>query len=117
MKYEICIYIDGYDICQRMIIRYHKLYEKLIPLPQPEGIWKEILINFITGLSLSLHRGIVYDTILVIVDKYSKMIQFVPYNKETTAEKLTKIIKSEIIKHFDIFKFYILDRGSLFTLV
>ncbi len=74
MKYEIRIYIDRYDIYQRIIIRYYKLYRKFMPLPQPEGIWKEILINFIINLPLSLYRGIVYDAILVVVNKYLKMI-------------------------------------------
>ena len=83
-------------------------------LPQLEGIWKKILMNFVTGLSLSLHREIAYDTILVIINRYLKIIQFVPYNKETTAEELAKIIKNKIIKHFGIFKFCVLDRGSLF---
>ena len=45
------------------------------------------------------------------------MIQFVPYNKETTAEELAKIIKSEIIKYFGIFKSCVLDRGSLFIFI
>ncbi len=71
-----------------MTIRYYKPYRKLMPLPQPEGIWKKILIDFITGLPLSLYRKIVYDAILVIIDRYSKIIQFVPYNKKTTAEEL-----------------------------
>ncbi len=86
-------------------------------LPQPEGIWKEILINFIISLPPSLHRGIAYDVIFVIIDKYSKMIQFVSCNKKTTAEELTKIIKNKIIKHFGIFKSCVLDKGSLFILV
>jgi len=100
-----------------MTIRYYKLYRKLMPLPQPEGIWKKILINFITDLLLSFYRGIVYDAILVIIDRYSKIVQFVPYNKKTTAEELTEIMESEIIKHFDIFKSCVSDRGSLFTLI
>src|SRR6266511_5131204 len=36
MKHEIRTYIDRYDIYQRMIIRYYKLYRKLMPLLQPE---------------------------------------------------------------------------------
>ena len=115
MKHEIRIYIDRYDICQRMIIRYYKLYGKFIPLPQPEGIWKKILIDFITDLPLSLYKRIVYDAILVVINKYSKIIEFVPCNKETTAEELTKIIKNEIIKHFGMFKSYISNKNNLFT--
>ncbi len=45
------------------------------------------------------------------------MVQFVPYNKETTAEELAEIMKSEIIKHFNMFKSCVLDRGSLFILI
>ncbi len=97
-----------------MTIRYYKSYRKLIPLPQPENIWKKILINFITDLPLSLYRGIAYDTILVVIDKYSKIVQFVPYNKKTTAEELAEIIENKIIKYFGIFKSCVLDRGSLF---
>ena len=74
-------------------------------------------MDFVISLPLSLYRGIVYDTILVVVDKYFKIIQFVPCNKETTAEKLVEIIESEIIKHFGIFKSCVLDRSSLFILV
>ena len=117
MKYEIRIYINECDICQRMIIRYHKLYRKFILLPQPEGIWKEILMDFVTSLPPSLHRGIVYDAILVVIDRYLKMVQFVLYNKETTAEELTEIMESEIIKYFGIFKSYVSDRGSLFIFI
>ncbi len=65
-------------------------------LSQPESIWKEISINFIIGLPLFFYREIAYDTILVVVNKYLKMVQFVLYNKETTAEELTEIMESEI---------------------
>ncbi|SRR6266536_1874694 len=100
-----------------MIIRYYKLYRKFMPLPQPENIWKKILIDFIIDLPLSFYRGIAYDAILIVINKYSKMVQFVLYNKKTTAEKLIKIMESEIIKHFGIFKFCVLDRGSLFIFI
>ncbi len=86
-------------------------------LLQLEGIWKKILIDFIIDLPPSLYREIAYDAILVIVNRYSKIIQFVSCNKETTAEELIKIIESEIIKHFGIFKSCVLDRDSLFISV
>ncbi len=115
MKHEIYIYVDRCDIYQRMIIRYYKLYGKLIPLPQPEGIWKKILIDFIIGLPPSFYRGIAYDAILIVINRYLKMVQFVPCNKKTTAEKLAEIMENEIIKYFGMFKSCVLDRDSLFT--
>ncbi len=35
-------------------------------------------MDFITGLPDSLWRGTVYDAILVIVDRYTKMSYYVP---------------------------------------
>ncbi len=88
-----------------------------MPLPQLEGIWKEILMDFVTDLPSSFYRGIVYDAILVVVDRYSKMVQFVSCNKETTAEELAEIMESKIIKYFGMFKSCVSDRGSLFILI
>ena len=57
-----------------MTIRYYKPYRKLMPLPQPEGIWKKILMDFIINLPPSLYKGIAYDAILIIINKYLKLV-------------------------------------------
>jgi hypothetical protein len=35
-------------------------------------------MDFITGLPLSWRNGVVYDAILVIVDRYTKMARYIP---------------------------------------
>jgi hypothetical protein len=51
-------------------------------------------MNFITDFPLSLFRGKMYDSILIIIDKYSRIIQFIPYNKNMDAPELTEIIEN-----------------------
>ena len=56
-----------------MTIPRHKPYGKLEPLPVPERPWQKVSLNFITQL-LSLYIGQAeYNTILVIVDRYTKI--------------------------------------------
>jgi hypothetical protein len=72
-------------------------------------------MDFVTGLPPFFHRGIAYDAILVVINRYSKIIQYIPYTKDTDAEKLAEIIKNRIFQHFGMFKSCVFDRGSLFT--
>jgi hypothetical protein len=48
---------------------------------------------FVINLTPSLIRGKAYDSILVVINKYSRMVQFIFYNKNMNAPELTEIIK------------------------
>ena len=115
MTQAIRKYVDECDVCQRMQTRRHKPYGKLMPLPQPKGIWEDISMDFVTGLPPSLHRGVAYDAVLVVVDRYSKMVQYIPCTKDTDAEELAEIMEDRVFQHFGMFKSCVSDRGSLFT--
>lgn len=108
-------YVDTCDVCQRMQTRRHRPYGKLAPLPRPKGVWQDIAMDFVTGLPPSLHRGIAYDSILVVVDRYSKMVQYIPCNKDMDAEELAEIMEDRVFQHYGMFKSCVSDRGSLFT--
>jgi hypothetical protein len=86
----------------------------LKPLPISNRIWQNILIDFITNFPLSLFKEKVYNSILVVINRYSKIIQFIPYNKNMDAPKLTEIIKNQNFKYFNLFSLYIIDRKTLF---
>jgi hypothetical protein len=59
---------------KKMQIRRYRLYGKLIPLSRLKKIWQDIVIDFVIRLSLSLYREIAYDFILIVIDRYSKII-------------------------------------------
>jgi hypothetical protein len=114
MALEIRNYVAQCDICQRMKIRRHKLYNLFQPFSRPITKWKNILIDFITGLPPSLHKGIVYDVILVMVDRCSAIIHFIFCTKDVNSKDLVDYIYDEVVKHYNMPASIVIDKGSVF---
>ena len=72
-------------------------------------------MDFITGLPVSQHFGINHDAILVVVDRYTKMAQYIRCDKEVDTARLASIIEDEVIKLHGTPDGIITDRGSVFT--
>jgi len=58
----------------------------------PEKAWTHISMDFITKLPLA--QG--YDSILVVVDRFTKMAYFVPTTKKTSAEGLARLFRDNV---------------------
>ena len=56
-----------------------------------------------------------YDIILVIVDRLTKLLHLVPFNKKYTAEQLGFIILDRLIRYYGILEALISNRDKLFT--
>ena len=78
MRSDVHAYVDLCDIYQRMKVPRHKPYGKLKSLPELKGPWQDISIDFIVGLPPSMHGRDACDAILVIIDRYSKMVVLTP---------------------------------------
>ena len=64
----------------------------MIPNSILEKLWSHILVDFITKLLLA--QG--YDLILVIVDRLTKMVYFIPTTKKTSAEGLARLFRDNV---------------------
>lgn len=73
-------------------------------------------MDFVTGLQPSKDwRGIKYDSILVIVDRLTKIVHYEAVQKTLTAGGLAEMILNAIIRYHAIPDSIVSDRGSLFT--
>jgi len=68
-------------------------------------------MDFITDLRKS--EG--YDTILVVIDRLTKMSHFIPYSKDLDARQFANLFMQEIIRLYGLPHDMITDRGTLFT--
>jgi len=107
-------YIDTCDICQRVKMKRYLSYDELKSLSRLTDLWKEITMNFITDLSSSKWKKIVYDSILVIVDCYMKMTRYLFMKKTLTVVELAKLFFEKIALRYEISNDIIIDRDSLF---
>lgn len=84
------------SICQQAKAEHCKSPGLLQPLPVPTEAWSTVSLDFVEGLPKS--GG--FDTIMVMVDKFSKFAKFVPLTHPFTA--LT--VAQAFIKHiYDVF--------------
>jgi Integrase zinc binding domain/Integrase core domain/Chromo (CHRromatin Organisation MOdifier) domain len=108
-------YCETCDIYQRMKAPRHKPYSLLAPLPQPQGPWEDIALDFITGLPPSLYMRSACDAILNIVDRYSREVVYIPTTMDITASEFAAHIEREVIAQYGVPRSIVSDRGSLFT--
>ena len=72
-------------------------------------------MNFVTELSSSKKRDVVYDSILMIINRYIKMIKYISIIKKIDVAKLTKVFFEEIVLHFNMSDEIVNDKNFVFT--
>ncbi len=73
-------------------------------------------MDFFTGLPiLADWKGDSYDSILVIVDRVTKMVHYVPVKVTIDAPGLAEVIIDVVVCHHGVPESIVTGRGSLFT--
>jgi len=89
----------------------HPPYGLLQSNEAPHRPWKSIAMDFITDLPKS--EG--YDTILLVIDRLTKMRYFIPCSKDLDARQFGNLFMKEIVRLHGLPHDIITDRGTLFT--
>jgi len=84
--------VEGCDSCQRNKNHTEQPADKLMPNSIPEKPWTHILADFI--IKLPIAQG--YDSILVVVDRLTKIVYFIPTIEKTSAEGLAKLFRDNV---------------------
>ena len=77
----------------------------------PEKPWTYISADFITKLPIA--QG--YNSILVVVNRLTKMVYFISTTEKTSAEGLARLFKDNVWKLHRLSKSIISDRGPQFV--
>ncbi len=107
-------YINTCDICQRVKMKHHLSYDELKSLSWFTDFWKKITMNFITNLSFSKWKEVVYDLIFMIVNHYMKMMHYLSMKKTLTVVKLAELFFKKIALRYEVLNDIIINKDSLF---
>ncbi|MBW0555062.1 hypothetical protein O181_094777 [Austropuccinia psidii MF-1] len=104
-------YVSSCQQCSRNKNIHHKKFGLLKPLPIPNGPWIYLSMDFITQLPLSNS----FDSILVIVDRFSKIEVFIPTMYSMTSLDLAHLFIKNIFSKHGLPSSIVSDRGPLFV--
>lgn len=113
LKQDVGDYVRQCQVCQQAKHELRKPAGKLAPLPIPMAPWQDLTMDFVEGLSKS--EG--YDTIMVVVDRFTKFAHFVPLRHPFTATQVAKVFWDNIVKLHGIPSSIVSDRDKVFTSV
>ena len=109
--------VKKYDIYNRSKIGRYKLYGLLQPLPIAQRPWSSITMDFITKLPTSKDSatGVIYDSILIVVDRLTKQAYFFLYKETQTVEQLADIVYRNVASIYAWPEEQITDCDTKFT--
>ena len=115
-RYDVEAYVKSCDVCFASKAVRHKPYGNLQSLPVPTHWWKDLLIDFVNGLPISTDwKGDSYNSILVIVDRLTKMVHYEPVKLTIDASGLAGVIIDVVMSYHGLPNSIMTDRVFLFT--
>ena len=115
VKQDVAEYVKTCAICQRTKAPRRKPFGELSSLPVPDGPWQELTMDFITGLPPSKMDNVVYDAILVVMDRFTKKARYFPARKDWDTADLARCMIKGIFHTYGTPKGIVSDRGPTFT--
>jgi hypothetical protein len=115
MSKDVKEYVDICSTCHRIKLVRHKSHDMLQSLSIFEKSRQDWTMNFIIDLSFSKHTEVVYDSMLMIIDRYIKFSLYISSKKTWNAEDLTNALIDEIFIKFERLVFIVTNRDFLFT--
>jgi len=110
MKQSIQQHIRACDTCNRNKYQSLSLGGLLQPLPVPSQVWEDLSMDFIEGLPR--HQGL--DTILVVVDRFTKYSHFIALAHLFSAKDIAKFFIKIVVKLHGFPSSIVTDKDKIF---
>uniref|UniRef100_A0A672Z804 Gypsy retrotransposon integrase-like protein 1 n=1 Tax=Sphaeramia orbicularis TaxID=375764 RepID=A0A672Z804_9TELE len=111
MEKEVSEYVAACPTCASCKTSHAAPAGLLRPLPVPKRPWSAISLDFVTGLPSS--DG--YNTVLTIVDRFSKMAHFVAMPKLPSAKETAEAVLFNVCRIHGFPRDVVSDRGPQFV--
>ncbi|GLI61525.1 hypothetical protein VaNZ11_003906 [Volvox africanus] len=106
-------YVLSCDLCQRNKSQPGKPHGHLQPMPIPDAPWEGVSMDFIVVLPKT-EGG--YDALVVLVNRFTKMIPLAPTTSSCTAEQTARLFFDNVVRLHGVPKSMVSDCGTQFHL-
>ncbi len=111
-KYVQC-FVWNYHVCTRFKFSRQQTQEWLRFLSVFKRRWRDVFMNYVDSLSLSIFMNITYRYVLVFVDHLIKMRHLVLITSMKVEEAIN-CFYAHVWKHHDLLEFFMSDRDTQF---
>ncbi|PNX93307.1 Ty3/gypsy retrotransposon protein [Trifolium pratense] len=111
MQEQVQEYVQNCVICQQAKVSNTLPSGLLQPLPIPQQVWKDIAMDFITGLPIV--NG--FSVIMVVVDRLTKYAHFLTLKAYYSSKTVAEAFMSNIVKLHGMPRSIVSDRDKVFT--
>jgi hypothetical protein len=95
MKKDVVDFIARCMECQKVKVEHRHPVGLLQPFPIPEWKWEVVTIDFITKFPRTTRQ---HDSIMVVVDKLTKVAHFIPVKMTHKETNIAEIYMKEIAR-------------------
>lgn len=111
LKQSVKDFVSQCSVCQQAKHERAAYPGLLSPLPIPDGAWQMVTLDFIEGLPRSSN----FNSILVVVDKFSKYAHFLPLSHPYTAFQVAILYMNNVFKLHGLPTAIVSDHDKIFT--
>jgi hypothetical protein len=112
LRRDVKTYVKSCPACQHNKASNQKPAGLLQPLQIPDRRWQSVSLDFITQLPKTKSG---HTAIMVFVDRFSKMVHFVPTVTKVKAEQCTRLFVHHIFRLHGVPRELVSDRDTRFT--
>ncbi len=114
MNQNVKKYVNACSAFHRIKTIRHKFFEQLQSILMFKELRLKWIMNFIIDLSFNVNRKVAYNSILILVNHYTKYARYIRARQDWIAVQLTDAMIKELFIKCEIFEVIITDRESLF---
>ena len=111
LKGDVVNFVQQCGMCQHAKHSHTHPAVLLQTLPVPEGVWRDISMDFVEGLP----KVDGYSVILVVVDRFTKYAHFMALKHPYTALSVARVLYDQVIKLHGMPQSIVSDRDKVFT--
>jgi len=112
MSADVEEYINSCAECQRSKSSNQPVHGLLQPIDIPSEPWEDVSTDFCCGLRPSAAG---FDSILVFIDRLTKMVVLVPSKTTCTAKQFAQLFLEHVVQHHGVPRLLLSDRGPQFN--